>query len=162
MILVSGGASVGDKDFTKPLLEWLGFKTIFSQVNIRPGKPLIFGVNGLRIAFGLPGNPLSHFACFHAVVASALAGLAGAMPPVFMRGKLAVALTEPPSSREILWPARLELSVEGVRLYPLAWVSSSDITCLAQANALLRIPVNQGPISAGSEVGFLLTGSVGP
>jgi molybdopterin molybdotransferase len=160
LVLVSGGASVGDKDFTKPLLEWLGFKTIFSQVNIRPGKPLIFGVNGLRKAFGLPGNPLSHFACFHTVVTTAVAGLVGATPSGFLRGKLAEELTEPPSARETLWPARLEFSAEGIRLHPLSWASSGDITSLATANALLRIPVNQGSISVGSEVEFLLISSV--
>ena len=158
LILVSGGASVGDKDFTRPLLEWLGFKTIFSRVNIRPGKPLIFSVNGLRKAFGLPGNPLSHFVCFHVAVTVALAELVGAVPPKFLRGKLAVPLKERPCPRETFWPAWMEFSAEGIRLHPLAWASSGDITCLATANALLRVPVNQGPMSAGSEVEFLLAG----
>ena len=82
LLLVSGGASVGEKDFTRPLLEWLGFEIIFSQVNVRPGRPLIFGVSGgqvpaSRVAFGLPGNPLSHFVCFHLFVAAALKKLVG-------------------------------------------------------------------------------------
>ena len=37
VLLVSGGASVGEKDFTRPLLEWLGFEIVFSQINLRPG-----------------------------------------------------------------------------------------------------------------------------
>ncbi len=160
LILVSGGASVGDKDFTQPLLEWLGFEIIFSQVNIRPGKPLIFGVNGPRKAFGLPGNPLSHFVCFHVAVTTALAGLLDAAPPQFLRGELAVNLTETLSTRETFWPARLEIAFGGIRLHPLVWASSGDITCLATANALLRVRINQGPMEAGSEVEFLLTGGV--
>ncbi len=160
LVLISGGASVGDKDFTRPLLEWLGFETIISQVNIRPGKPLIFSSNGSKKAFGLPGNPLSHFACFHAFVTTALAASLGAKPPWFLRGNLAAELTEPPSAREILWPARLELSAEGASLHPLTWVSSGDITCLATANALIRLPVNRGPMSAGSEVEFILAGGL--
>lgn len=155
LILVSGGASVGDKDFTRPLLEWLGFKTIFSQVNIRPGKPLIFSVNGSRKAFGLPGNPLSHFVCFHVAVTVALAGLVGTSRPKFLRGELAVHLKEHPRLRETFWPARLEVSSGRVRLHPLAWASSGDITCLASANALLRIPANQGSMEAGTKVDFL-------
>jgi molybdopterin molybdotransferase len=31
LMLVSGGASVGEKDFTRPLLEWLGFEIVFSR-----------------------------------------------------------------------------------------------------------------------------------
>ena len=86
LLLVSGGASVGEKDFTRPLLEWLGFEIVFSQVNVRPGRPLIFGVGGSRVAFGLPGNPLSHFVCFHLFVATALAKLVGEEPRKFLRG----------------------------------------------------------------------------
>lgn len=157
LVLVSGGASVGEKDFTGPLLKRLGFDIVFSQVNVRPGKPLIFGVNGSRVAFGLPGNPLSHFVCFHFAVATALARLAGEPAPKFLRGKLPVKLDDPPCPRETLWPARLEFSDGKIILHPLAWASSGDVTCFAAANALLRVPANQGPLAAGTEMDFLPT-----
>jgi molybdopterin molybdotransferase len=157
LVLISGGASVGDKDFTRPLLAWLGFEIIFSQVNIRPGKPLIFGVNDSRIAFGLPGNPLSHFVCFHFAVATALAKLTGEAAPKFLRGKLAANLADAPSPRETLWPARLEFSGGQIQLRPLAWASSGDVTCFANANALVRVPVDQGSLATGAEVDFLPT-----
>jgi len=155
LLLISGGASVGDKDFTRPLLERLGFKIIFSQVNVRPGKPLIFGVNGSRVAFGLPGNPLAHFVCFHFGVATALARLSGGKPPAFLRGRLAARLENPPGPRETLWPARLEYSGGTLQLHPLAWASSGDVTCFGSASALLRLPANGGSLAAGSEVDFL-------
>ena len=155
MILISGGASVGDKDFTRSLLERLGFEIVFSQVNIRPGRPLIFGVNGSRVAFGLPGNPLAHFVCFHVAVATALARLTGEKVPAFFPGRLAVRLDDPPSPRETLWPARLEFFGGFLQLRPLAWSSSGDATCFAEANALIRKPANDGPLAAGAEVNFL-------
>jgi molybdopterin molybdotransferase len=157
LLLVSGGASVGDKDFTRPLLEWLGFGVAFSQVNVRPGKPIIFGVNGARVAFGLPGNPLSHFVCFHFAVATALAKLTGATEPKFLRGKLAAALDDAASPRETLWLARLEFVGGELRLFPLAWASSGDVTCLTTANALLRVPANCASLAAGAELEFLPT-----
>jgi molybdopterin molybdotransferase len=153
LILVSGGASVGEKDFTRPLLEWLGFEIIFSQVNVRPGRPLIFGVNGSRVAFGLPGNPLSHFVCFHLFVAEALKKLVGEEPGRFLRGRLAAKLDDASNPRETLWPARLDLA----GLHPLAWASSGNVTCLAETNALIRVPANRGSIGAGAEVDFLPT-----
>jgi molybdopterin molybdotransferase len=153
LVLVSGGASVGDKDFTRPLLEWLGFKIVFSQVNVRPGRPLIFGVNENRIAFGLPGNPLSHFVCFHLFVATALAKLIDAEPNKFRRGRLAGKLNDASCPRETLWPARLDLA----GLHPLAWASSGDITCLTETNALVRVPAIHGSIDTGTEVEFLTT-----
>jgi molybdopterin molybdotransferase len=158
VILVSGGASVGDSDFTAPFLEWLGFAPVFSQVNIRPGRPLIFAANGPRIAFGLPGNPLSHFVCFHVFVAAALAGLEGAEPPAFVRGVLADKLDEPPNPRETLWPARMRLQNCICELQPVQWNSSGDVTAFREANALIRIPPRSNPLPAGAEAEFLPAG----
>jgi molybdopterin molybdotransferase len=157
VLLVSGGASVGEKDFTRPLLEWLGYEIIFSQINLRPGRPLIFGVNGARVAFGLPGNPLSHFVCFHFAVATALARLAGGDSPSFRRGRLATKLADEPCPRETLWPARLEWSGIAPRLHPLPSFSSGDVACLAEANALIRVPANSDLFEAGAEMDFLPT-----
>jgi molybdopterin molybdotransferase len=187
VLLVSGGASVGEKDFTRALLEQLGFEIVFSQINLRPGRPLIFGVNGSRVAFGLPGNPLSHFICFHFAVVTALAGLTGGQPPEFLRGQLAEKLDDKPCPRETLWPARWEWRVGQTflsassgdlpvacadnantgqecpanqqtgmsALRPLPWASSGDITCLAAANALIRVPANCAGLSNGAKVDFL-------
>jgi molybdopterin molybdotransferase len=156
LLLVSGGASVGDKDFTHPLLEWLGFKIVFSQINLRPGRPLIFGVNGSRVAFGLPGNPLSHFVCFHFAVAAALAGLTAGKPPHFLRGQLAGKLDDKPCPRETLWPAKLEIDPDATAcLHPLAWANSGNVACLASANALIHVPANTGPLEQFARVDFL-------
>jgi molybdopterin molybdotransferase len=155
VLLVSGGASVGEKDFTRALLERLGFEIVFSQINLRPGRPLIFGVNGPRVAFGLPGNPLSHFVCFHFAVAAALACLTGGEPPEFLRGQLAEKLDDKPCPRETLWPARLDWNDATPRLRPLEWASSGDITCLTAANALVRVPANCASLDDGAKVDFL-------
>jgi molybdopterin molybdotransferase len=155
VVLISGGASVGDKDFTRPLLESLGFEIVFGQVAIRPGRPTIFGVNGRRIAFGLPGNPLAHFVCFHLFIAPALATLSGGEPKRFLRGRLAKSLPDASNARETLWPARFELNGGEARLQPLAWSSSGDVTSLTQANALLRIPPNCDTMEIGVELDFL-------
>ena len=138
-LLISGGASVGEKDFTRDLLAHLGFEIIFDRLNIRPGAPLIFGVNGQRLAFGLPGNPVSHFVCFHLFVAAALRGLTGASPQNFSRGMLASRLDDKPNPRETFTPARYN----SAGLHPLKWTSSGDVTCLVETNALIRVPANQ-------------------
>jgi molybdopterin molybdotransferase len=160
LLLVSGGASVGEKDFTRPLLQWLGFETVFAQVEVRPGKPLIFGINGRRVAFGLPGNPLSHFVCFHFAVATALARLAGESGPQFLRGRLAAPLTEAANSRETLWPAHLAAADGELRLRPLPWASAGSVTCFAEANALLRVPADCASLGAGTGVDFLPAGGM--
>ena len=158
LLLISGGASVGERDFTRALLERLGFAIVFGRIKARPGKPTIFGVNGHRVAFGLPGNPLAHFVCFHLDVATALGRLLGAAElPQFLPGKLAVELRDKPCPRETLWPARLEWTGFAPVLRPLRWRSSGDITCLAEANALIRVPAGCGVLGAEEEVEFLPT-----
>ncbi|MCX7998017.1 MAG: molybdopterin-binding protein [Leptospiraceae bacterium] len=59
-ILCTGGVSAGDADFLPSVFEKLGIQKKFHKVEIRPGKPLWFGVasNGCKV-FGLPGNPLA-------------------------------------------------------------------------------------------------------
>ena len=150
-LLVSGGASVGEKDFTRPLLEWLGFEIVFSQVNVRPGRPLIFGVNGELASRSHLVCPAIHcriLSVFICLSRAALAKLVGEEPRKFLRGQMAAKLDDAPNPRETLWPARLD----SAGLHPLAWASSGNVTCLAETNALIRVPANRGSIEAGAEV----------
>ena len=114
---------------------------------------VIVGLNGQRLAFGLPGNPVSHFVCFHLFVAAALRRLTGAEPQNFLRGTLVSGLDDQPNPRETYTPARLD----STGLHPLKWTSSGDVTCLVETNALVRVPANGGSMKAGREVEFLPT-----
>jgi molybdopterin molybdotransferase len=59
VIVVTGGASVGEKDFAKDMFAPLGVQLIFSKMAIKPGKPAWLGRIGDRLIIGLPGNPTS-------------------------------------------------------------------------------------------------------
>jgi len=60
ILILSGGVSMGDADFVPEILRANDVKNIFHKVQIKPGKPLWFGIkkNG-PVVFGLPGNPMS-------------------------------------------------------------------------------------------------------
>jgi molybdopterin molybdotransferase len=157
LLLISGGASVGEHDFTRPLLEELGYTLQLAKTNIRPGRPMLFASSEHSLAFGLPGNPLSHFVCLQLFVRVALDILLGAPTAVVLRtGCLAAPFSDGDNPRETYWPARF---TEGEReeLVPLPWSSSGDLTPLASASALLRIPPHAPPLPAGSTVGYLRT-----
>ena len=89
LLLISGGASVGAYDGTMQILTRLGFVVHSSKVSSRPGKPLIFATRDACVAFGLPGNPLSHFVCFHLFVRRAIDAMAGRSPQRTMLVRLA-------------------------------------------------------------------------
>lgn len=59
LILVSGGSSKGQADFITDCIERLGGTIMFHGINIRPGKPTIFGGLWNKPIFGLPGHPVS-------------------------------------------------------------------------------------------------------
>lgn len=71
MIVTSGGVSMGDSDFVKPIIEKHG-EVLFGRVNMKPGKPMTFGKIGKCLAFALPGNPVSCFVCFYLFVKYAI------------------------------------------------------------------------------------------
>jgi len=158
LLLISGGASVGEHDFTRGLLEELGYTIHVSRTTTRPGKPLIFASNGNAVAFGLPGNPLAHFVCLNLYVRQALWRFSGEnRSPEFCPGVLSEDAAVDVNDRETLWPARMELAEGEARLTLLRWQSSGDLTSLATANALVRVPPNQGPLSRGARLPFLPT-----
>ena len=158
VLLISGGASVGEHDFTRRLLVEAGFEMLVSKTNLRPGKPLIVAQRGATLAFGLPGNPLAHFVCLNLFVRAALNRMSGhAGETIFQQGKLAATLTDAANARETFWPARAELVHGSFYLTALRWSSSGDLTALASANALLRVPPNQGELPAGATVKFIQT-----
>ena len=76
ILLTTGGVSVGKYDFLKDVFEELGIERKFWRVNIKPGKPIYFGVyekNGInKLIFGLAGNPVSSFVNIHAFLIPAL------------------------------------------------------------------------------------------
>jgi molybdopterin molybdotransferase len=77
LVVVTGGASVGDKDFAKTMFEPLGLELIFSKVAIKPGKPVWFGRVRGRLVMGMPGNPTSALVTARLLLAPLLACLSG-------------------------------------------------------------------------------------
>ncbi|MCX7089179.1 MAG: molybdopterin molybdotransferase MoeA [Methylococcales bacterium] len=79
VIISTGGASVGDADYIKQVLDRCG-EVNFWKIAIKPGKPLAFGQIGDCYFFGLPGNPAAVITTFQQVVTPALQHLCGMQP----------------------------------------------------------------------------------
>lgn len=161
MLLFSGGASVGDYDYAAATLRELGFLAHFQQVDVRPGKPLLFATRGHQLAFGIPGNPVSHFAVFHRFILPALRVMQGfgCEGDALLPGMLSEELKDAANSRETYWPARWRWSAAGgaAEIEALPWNSSGHTASLARANALLRVPANTGSIPQDAAVQWLKT-----
>ncbi|MCY4159840.1 MAG: molybdopterin molybdotransferase MoeA [Bacteroidetes bacterium] len=79
VIVISGGVSVGKYDYVKEVLNEMGFDQRFWRVRQRPGGPMLFGMLGAQMVFGLPGNPVSSAVCFQQYVRPTLLKLMGAI-----------------------------------------------------------------------------------
>lgn len=160
VLLISGGAGHGRYDFAAPLLERLGFTLHFRSVSIRPGKPLAFATAARRLAFALPGNPVSHWATWQLFVAPVLRRLAGesvVAEPVRVAGTLATEWQLGAEEREVFWPAHVTPAGATWRVQPRRFLNSGDLAGVAGANALLTAAVGSARrLAAGDRVEFLL------
>lgn len=136
VVVVTGGASVGERDFSKAMFEPLGLEMAFSKLSIKPGKPVWLGLVDDRLVVGLPGNPTAALLTARLVLAPLLAGLSG-RDPLSALDWCEAPLTsacEPCGGRETFYRARA--TGQGVEL--LLDQDSSAQKALALADRLVR------------------------
>jgi molybdopterin molybdotransferase len=160
LVLISGGSGSGSYDFSAEIFRHLAATIHFREVNVRPGKPLIFGTTSTQAIFGLPGNALSHFVCFQLFVRRALDRLLSRPAAQAARGFLLEALPDVMNARETWWPAHAALREGRLECRALPWKSSGDITRLPSANTLLRVPASTSHLAAGTMVELFLTRNI--
>lgn len=156
VLITSGGVSMGHLDLVKPLLERLG--TIhFGRLRMKPGKPLTFATLGSKLAFALPGNPVSSLVSFELFVRPALRRLQGHAD--VDRPMWRVRLVHDVRHDD----DRAEYQRAFVRREGGEWVAattgfqgSSRLMSLVGANALIVLPVGVGDAPAGAIVDAML------
>ena len=160
IVVPLGGASVGERDVLRPVMESAGARMIFERIAVQPGKPCWHArfPDG-RLVLGLPGNPASAFVCAHLLLKpllQALLGSADSDAPI--RAALTCAMPAG-TDREVYWRARLAAD-DSARLSvtPDERQDSSLQTPLAAANALIRRRPDAPPATAGDPVEVLLIG----
>jgi molybdopterin molybdotransferase len=160
LVLVIGGASVGDYDFAKPAFEALGLSLSVDKIAVRPGKPTWFGTlpDGTAV-LGLPGNPASAQVCAHLFLEPLLAAFLGRSPLLKMLTATSIAPLSANGDREHWMRAKISVSAGGV-LEARAFrdQDSSLQTVLAAANGLLKRTVLAPEVDIGGAVEVLLTG----
>ena len=157
LVLFSGGSGNGAYDFSAKIFETFGATLRFRQVNMRPGKPLIFATTSSQVLFGLPGNTLSHHVCFHLFVRRAIDRLLFRPARDVTKGVLVEPMNDAFNARETWWPARMGFSEGRIECRALSWKSSGDITRLPAANALLKVPASTPLLPAETIVELLIT-----
>lgn len=151
IIVFSGGSSVGERDLLVKVIEDTG-RLLFHGVQIKPGKPTLYGLVEGKPVFGMPGYPtscLSNAYIFLVPTVRKVARLPEKKPKT-VQAKIAKRIVSA-SGREQFLPVKLT----DRRAYPV-FKESGDITSMAKADGYIILPVNLDVIEEGEEVTITL------
>ena len=163
-LLTSGAVSVGDYDFVKVVLEAVakerGGTYAWSQVAIKPAKPLAFATLGSVPAFGLPGNPVSSRVSFELFARPALRKLAGRhdvlpAPVTGDRGRRPCRAA--PTASSTSTGCGCGSRTAGTSCERSGVQASNVLSGMAAANGLALLPDGDG-VEPGAEIQVLLLG----
>ncbi|MBI4790229.1 MAG: molybdopterin molybdotransferase MoeA [Chloroflexi bacterium] len=155
LFLTSAGVSVGDYDMVKDVLNAEGAMH-FWQVNMKPGKPLAFGVlRGKKDVplLGLPGNPVSAMMSFEIFARPAILTMLGKTR--FERPTVQAVLEESvtnTANRRNFIRVRVEKRDGGYVARTTGEQGSGILTSVSRANGLLVIPEDVTLVRAGDRV----------
>jgi molybdenum cofactor synthesis domain-containing protein len=144
VLIITGGVSVGDYDFTKPALRELGAEVFFEKVSLKPGKPTVFAKLNDKLIFGLPGNPVSVAVTFCLFVRAALLKMQGAKNCELKKGfAVAHEKIKGAKERDSFLPVFVETNAKGnLIVESLRFTGSSNFIAFSRANALAFVPQN--------------------
>ncbi len=158
LVLVSGSTSAGIGDVIYRVLDDIG-ETVFHGINLKPGKPTIFGAIDSKPFFGLPGYPTSALTVFGQLVAPVIRKAMGTERHNSHSPKAMGRLARPVRSegRRQMY----SVGLAGDRVYPLD-KGSGSITSLSQADGVIEIPDDVEYLDRGEKVEVRLFGDYSP
>jgi len=155
-IITSGGVSVGDFDLVKQVLAAEG-EMHFWSLNMKPGRPLAFGVVGAVPLLGLPGNPVAAAISTELFARPALLKMQGftdwSRPVVGAR--LAQPIRHKDGRRHYL-RVHLHETDAGFEATLTGDQGSGILTSMVQADGLAVIPEQADHLPAGADVQVIL------
>ena len=159
MVLISGGSSVGTRDFTIEVLAALPDAGILVHgISISPGKPTILAKSRNQALWGLPGHAVSAMVVFEVVVRpfiEHIAGLAGQYKKVVKPSAILSRNLSSAQGRIDYVRVRL-VEKEGVLWAEPILGKSGLIRTMVKADGLIEIGINSEGLDKGTKVDVLL------
>lgn len=153
-MILSGGVSRGKFDFVPKALENIGVHKKFHHVSQRPGKPFWFGCSTEgKVAFALPGNPVSTYMCFYKYIKPWLMKSFGT-PQLATSAILATDFTFQPSLTYFL-QVKIQLENGKLMAYPTAGGGSGDFANLGNVDGFLELPADQSVFNTNQVFPFI-------
>ncbi|MEJ2210784.1 MAG: molybdopterin molybdotransferase MoeA [Anaerolineae bacterium] len=152
LFLTSGGVSVGDYDVVKDVLGSEG-RMQFWQVNMKPGKPLAFGLlaGGVPL-IGLPGNPVSAMVSFEQFARPAILKMLGRTDLAKPTVQAIVDEDVENSGRRGFVRVLVTRQADGYHARTTGEQGSGVLTSMSKANGLAIVPEETYHVAAGTEL----------
>lgn len=156
ILLISGGVSMGDYDLIPAVLKKIKVKEVFHQVNIKPGKPLFFGVRNKTLVFGVPGNPVSNFLVYYLFILPAIYKMTQgkSAQSAFKEGVLRKEFHKRTPRRQFVLIKVLKKD-NHYDLLPLGSHGSADILSLSKADGFMVVGENESMIRKNRRMRFI-------
>ncbi|HEX8039875.1 MAG TPA: molybdopterin molybdotransferase MoeA [Chryseosolibacter sp.] len=154
VLILSGGVSKGKFDFVPEVMEKAGIHKVFHQVSQKPGKPFWFGSSRSgKIAFALPGNPVSTFMCFYKYVRPWI--LKSLRQNV--EEASAMLASDFSFSQPLTYFLQVSVKNEGGRLVarPVPGAGSGDFANLKNVDGFLELPLEKSDFKAGEVYSYI-------
>jgi molybdopterin molybdotransferase len=148
ILLTIGGASVGEHDLVRSVLEERGARFAVLKAAMRPGKPVMFGFLRNQRVLSLPGNPASAMICALVFLKPLIKGLLGCETEEPSRPVPLTHALEANGAREHYMRAQL---TDGV-VSAAKDQDSSLISLFAKSDCLIVRPVNAPALPEGTLV----------
>ncbi len=155
MILISGGSSVGARDYTVDVLSALrDAKILVHGISISPGKPTILAKAQNKAFWGMPGHVVSAMIVFSRVVKPFVEHLSGQAAGQKKELRLQAKLSRNVASRQgRIDFIRVQLRLEKGRLWADPVLGKSGlISTMVNADGLIEIDINTEGLDKGTEV----------
>lgn len=150
IVVLTGGASVGEYDFTSNVFDSLNAKTHFTRLAIQPGKPVLFATVDNKFLFGLSGNPVSSFVQFQLLVKPLLNKLIGKESKA-KSFKLPISIDKKRKRAErlLFFPIRINEKMEAE---PLDYHGSAHLNAYQEADGMASFPIGFNELKKGTIV----------
>lgn len=150
LTILTGGVSMGDFDLVPAVLKKNNFTLLFDKVAIQPGKPTVFGIDGNKFVFGLPGNPVSSLVIFEIFVKEFLAGIMGLKIFHTQRECILTKHVKRKKNVRLAW-IPVKISQDNLAT-PVEYHGSAHVTALADADGIIPIPVGVSELKEGTKI----------
>lgn len=156
IILITGGSSEGDKDYTQKILKDLKANIMVNKIAIKPGAPTVIATIERKREMwilGMPGNPVSTYLTFKMILIPLVEKM---LCTDKLHSTILEGIFEGTFNKKQDRMHFVPCAVEGKTVKKLKYNGSGDFTTLSKANAFFIVPLEVGTIKDKEPIKYFM------